>query len=122
MCISSFLPQSWWNWNLTMNSDDPEAKKIAIEEAGDCPSGRLVAWDKKTGKEIEPEFGPSIGVVEDKQAGAIGPLRCAARSRLNPPMALLMKFVIVLHSVVVASLAISLSAIVATCSDCLISK
>jgi hypothetical protein len=62
-----------------MNSDDPEAKKIAIEEAGDCPSGRLVAWDKKTGKEIEPEFGQSIGVVEDKQAGTIGPLRVCGK-------------------------------------------
>lgn len=76
LCASArFCHRAGGTWNLTMQSDDPEAKQIAIEEAGDCPSGRLVVWDKKTGKEIEPEFKPSIGVVEDDQAGAIGPLR-----------------------------------------------
>lgn len=76
LCASArFCHRAGGTWNLTMQSDDPEAKQIAIEEAGDCPSGRLVAWDKKTGKEIEPEFKQSIGVVEDSQAGTIGPLR-----------------------------------------------
>ena len=76
LCASArFCHRAGGTWNLTMQSDDPEAKKIAVEEAGDCPSGRLVAWDKKTGKEIEPEFGQSIGVVEDSQVGTIGPLR-----------------------------------------------
>jgi len=44
-----------------------------IEEVADCPSGRLAAWDKD-GKPIEPDFEPSIGVVEDVQAGKMGPL------------------------------------------------
>lgn len=80
LCASArFCHRAGGTWNLTMQSDDPEARQIAIEEAGDCPSGRLVAWDKKTGKEIEPQFEPSIGVVEDEQAGKIGPLRVCGK-------------------------------------------
>ena len=61
-------------WDLTTKSDDPEAKKIAIEEACNCPSGRLKAIDKKTGKPIEPEFPPSISIIEDVPAQVSGPL------------------------------------------------
>ena len=60
-------------WKLTQQSIDLEAKRIAIEEAGNCPSGRLVVWDKK-GKAIEPKFEPSIGLVEDPQEGMRGPI------------------------------------------------
>jgi len=55
------------------NPVDPDAKQKAIEEACDCPSGRLVAREKN-GKAIEPAFKPSIGLVEDIQAGKMGPL------------------------------------------------
>lgn len=61
-------------WNLTRQSDIPEAAALAIEEAGNCPSGRLVIWDKSTGRAIEPTFGPSIGLVEDPQEGVRGPI------------------------------------------------
>ena len=61
-------------WKLTQHSDDPEAKKEAIRQAGHCPSGRLVAWDKKTGKPIEPGLNPSISLAEDPQAQASGPI------------------------------------------------
>jgi CDGSH-type Zn-finger protein len=61
-------------WKLTQNSQDPLAKKEAIRQAGHCPSGRLVAWDKKTGKPIEPELNPSISLVEDPQAQVSGPI------------------------------------------------
>ena len=53
---------------------DPEKNEIAIQEACDCPSGRLVMVDKKTGQEIEPEFEPSISVVEDETTGLSGPI------------------------------------------------
>ena len=62
-------------WQSTVDSDDPDSKKTAIQEASLCPSGRLVAWDKKTGKPIEPKFEKSIGVVEDPQQNVSGPLR-----------------------------------------------
>ncbi len=60
--------------NLMQNSDDPEARKTAIEEAMVCPSGRLVLWDKKTGKPFEKEFEPSIVLVHDEPKGCEGPL------------------------------------------------
>ncbi|MHB0878834.1 MAG: CDGSH iron-sulfur domain-containing protein [Anaerolineae bacterium] len=60
-------------WALTEHSDDPEAKRIAIEEACCCPGGRLVAWEKE-GEAIEPTPEPSIGLVEDPQAGVSGPI------------------------------------------------
>ncbi len=59
---------------LLKKPDDPEARQTAIEEAMICPSGRLVLWDKKTGKPFEKEFEPSIVMVHDKQKGCEGPI------------------------------------------------
>jgi CDGSH-type Zn-finger protein len=74
-CASArFCHKSIGTWQLTENSDDPQNKKMAVESACNCPSGRLTAYDKKTGKPIEPEFTPSIGLVEDIPAGVSGPL------------------------------------------------
>jgi uncharacterized Fe-S cluster protein YjdI len=61
-------------WNLTERSDIPEAKSTAIEEACNCPSGRLVLMDRKTGKIIEPELKKSIVVIENPTRGENGPL------------------------------------------------
>src|SRR5208283_1587724 len=58
---------------LIETSDDKESRQTAIEEACDCPSGRLTACDKE-GHAIEPKFKPSIGAVEDTQMGCNGPL------------------------------------------------
>lgn len=74
LCASArFCHRAGGTWKLTEESADPEARKIAVEEACDCPSGRLVAHDKQ-GNAIEPEFTPSIGPVKDPQAGKDGPL------------------------------------------------
>ncbi|MCX6766919.1 MAG: CDGSH iron-sulfur domain-containing protein [Candidatus Moranbacteria bacterium] len=70
-----FCTRAGGAWDLVRTkSDDPEKNKIAIQEACDCPSGRLVMVDKKTGQEIEPGFEPSISVVEDEVAGVSGPI------------------------------------------------
>lgn len=61
-------------WKLVPQSDNPEANRIAIEEARDCPSGTLVVWDAKTGKAIEHEYEQSIVLVEDPQKGVSGPI------------------------------------------------
>jgi CDGSH-type Zn-finger protein len=61
-------------WNLVGQTDDPKARKVFIQEAFDCPSGRLVAWDKKTGEAIEPKFEPSVGLVEDPEKKCSGPI------------------------------------------------
>jgi CDGSH-type Zn-finger protein len=73
LCIGAgFCTRAGNIWNLTVNSDTPEYKKTAIQQAADCPSGRLVEWDKR-GNAIEPNFEPSIAVTED-QDGVSGAL------------------------------------------------
>ncbi len=61
-------------WTLVEKSGDPKNRKIAIQEACDCPSGRLVAVDKKSGKCIEPKLKPSISLIEDPPARVSGPI------------------------------------------------
>jgi CDGSH-type Zn-finger protein len=61
-------------WKLTERSGIPEARETAIEEAGNCPSGRLVINDADTGEPIEPELEKSIGVVEYPARNEQGPL------------------------------------------------
>jgi CDGSH-type Zn-finger protein len=74
LCASArFCHRAGSIWSL-IESDSLDAKRVAIEEAGDCPSGRLVVWDKKTGEAIDPEFEKSIGVIEDPQMEFIGPI------------------------------------------------
>jgi len=71
---AGFCDRAFGIWTLVDNSHVPDARDTAIEEAADCPSGRLVVWDKD-GKEIEPEFKPAIGlVIEDPVEGLTGPL------------------------------------------------
>jgi len=74
LCASArFCHRAGGIWNLIPQSDDPEARQTAIEEAADCPSGRLVVCDK-TEKPIEPKFARSIVLVEDPQMGVSGPI------------------------------------------------
>lgn len=74
LCASArFCDRAGGAWDNTRASDNPEAKKIAIQEVGDCPAGRLVLHDK-SGQAVEPEFEPSIGVVFDPIINGIGPL------------------------------------------------
>lgn len=60
-------------WNLVSRSADPEAKQAAIQEAGNCPAGRLVLHDKD-GQSLEPKLEPGIRLVEDPHEGVHGPL------------------------------------------------
>jgi CDGSH-type Zn-finger protein len=61
-------------WNLIEETDDPAKQAMVKHEAGHCPGGRLVAWDKATRQPFEPELAPSLGLVEDPQQGVSGPL------------------------------------------------
>lgn len=75
LCASArFCMRKEGTWELTEKSNDPEAKKMAIQQACDCPAGRLVEWDKKTGQAIEPKFEPSLSIVEDPQRKVSGPI------------------------------------------------
>lgn len=61
-------------WDLVAASGDPDAKDAAMIEIHNCPSGRLVAYEKKTGKPIESDCTPSISLIEDPQVKASGPI------------------------------------------------
>jgi CDGSH-type Zn-finger protein len=75
LCASArFCHRAGGIWNLIPKSGDPDAKRIAIEEACDCPSGRLVVLDKKAKKTVEHNFEKSIGLIEDPQMGVSGPI------------------------------------------------
>jgi CDGSH-type Zn-finger protein len=63
--VALFCHRAGDTWTLTERSQDLAAKETAIQEACDCPSGRLVARDPETGKAFEPEFTQSIGLIED---------------------------------------------------------
>jgi CDGSH-type Zn-finger protein len=75
LCASArFCHRAGEIWNLIPKTEDPEAKQIAIEEARDCPSGRLVIWNKETDTPIEPTLEKSIGLIEDPQVECSGPI------------------------------------------------
>ncbi|HVR87622.1 MAG TPA: CDGSH iron-sulfur domain-containing protein [Planctomycetota bacterium] len=61
-------------WGLMDQTADADARALAIREAQHCPAGRLVVSDKKTGKKIEADLPPSIGIVEDPALKCSGPL------------------------------------------------
>ena len=71
--MARFCDRAGGAWDNTRTSNNPEAKKIALQEVGDCPAGRLVLH-AKNGKLIEPEFEPSIGLVLDPVIPTLGPL------------------------------------------------
>jgi CDGSH-type Zn-finger protein len=41
-------------WNLIEQTGDPEVRKIVEYEAGHCPAGRLVVWDRKNLRDSQP--------------------------------------------------------------------
>lgn len=61
-------------WNQVTGTDNAEVRADFIRQVGNCPAGRLVAWDRKTGRPVEPELPVSIGLVEDPEQGCSGPL------------------------------------------------
>jgi CDGSH-type Zn-finger protein len=72
--VGRFCHRKDGTWDLTERSNDPECKETAIQEACDCPSGRLVACRKDTGKPIEHAFEQSISLVEDPIKKVSGPI------------------------------------------------
>lgn len=72
--LTRFCHRSGDAWELTEQSQDPESKQAAIQDAFDCPSGRIVAIDPATGEPMEPELEISIGLIEDPCHKVSGPL------------------------------------------------
>ena len=75
LCASArFCHRAGGIWDLVPKSSDDEARKTAIKESCDCPSGRLMIHDKRTGRLLEPELERSIGLIEDPQVDCSGPI------------------------------------------------
>ena len=75
LCVHArFCMRAGGIWNLTRNSGIPEARDTAVEEACNCPSGRLVVRDRKSGRAIEPELEKSIVLIEYPARHEHGPL------------------------------------------------
>lgn len=75
LCASSrFCDPNGQVWNQVGQTDKPTTRAAFIRQVGNCPSGRLVARDEKTGKAIEPTLPVSIGLVEDPAQHCSGPL------------------------------------------------
>jgi CDGSH-type Zn-finger protein len=74
LCAAArFCDRAGGIWKLVRQSDRPECRELVEEQAANCPSGRLVVWDKG-GNALEPEFEPSIVIVEDPQENLEGPI------------------------------------------------
>jgi CDGSH-type Zn-finger protein len=61
-------------WNQVERTDDAHVGKMFVRQVNNCPSGRLVAWDRATGKAVEHALPVSIGIIEDPVEKVSGPL------------------------------------------------
>jgi CDGSH-type Zn-finger protein len=61
-------------WKSIERADEAGVRELVIREATHCPSGRLVLRDAPSGTAYEPDFAPSIGLVEDPAKNCSGPL------------------------------------------------
>jgi CDGSH-type Zn-finger protein len=61
-------------WNSVSTAQSDTAREAFSRQVGQCPSGRLVAWDIADRKPLEPTLPPSVVLVEDPHEGVSGPL------------------------------------------------
>jgi CDGSH-type Zn-finger protein len=61
-------------WSQVARTADPEVRATFIRQVQNCPSGRLVVWDKDVGAALEPVLAPSIGLIEDPAEACSGPI------------------------------------------------
>ncbi|MEI7792027.1 MAG: CDGSH iron-sulfur domain-containing protein [Candidatus Berkelbacteria bacterium] len=74
-CIGAgFCHRDGGVWNLVEESSDKKSKETAIKECTNCPSGRLVARDAKTGKIIDENLKPEISLIEHPEKNQSGPI------------------------------------------------
>jgi CDGSH-type Zn-finger protein len=61
-------------WNNVSHASSEPAREAFVHQVGQCPSGRLVAWDFETRAPVEPNLPASIVLVEDPTQGVSGPI------------------------------------------------
>jgi CDGSH-type Zn-finger protein len=61
-------------WNQVARTDEQRVRSLFVRQVNNCPAGRLVAWDRSSGKPLEPALPVSIGLIEDPAEQVSGPL------------------------------------------------
>ena len=61
-------------WSQVEHTDEAKVRSNFVRQVNDCPSGRLVAWDRASGKPLEHPLPVSIGIIEDPVEEVSGPL------------------------------------------------
>ena len=61
-------------WAQVAGTDVPQVRAMFLRQVNDCPSGRLVAWDKATRQPVERKLPVSIGLIEDPREDCSGPI------------------------------------------------
>jgi CDGSH-type Zn-finger protein len=61
-------------WNQVERTGEPQVRGNFVRQVNDCPSGRLVAWERASGEPVEQALPVSIGVIEDPPQHVSGPL------------------------------------------------
>ncbi len=75
LCASArFCDPNGTVWRQVRRTDDAAVRTTFIRQVGNCPSGRLAAWEAATGKPIEPQLPVSIGLIQDPAERVSGPL------------------------------------------------
>ena len=63
--LARFCDTNGGIWKQTTETDQPESRELGAHQATHCPSGRLLVHDKQDEEVLEPEFEPSIVLIED---------------------------------------------------------
>ncbi len=61
-------------WAAVESSFDEISRRLAMRQASLCPSGRLMVWENERNTPHERNYEPSIGLIEDEQLNASGPI------------------------------------------------
>jgi CDGSH-type Zn-finger protein len=81
--IARFCHRQGDAWTLTEQSGDAEKRRVVVESAANCPSGRITAVDNETGRPMEPSLTPSIGIIQDTYHNGWGPIWVKGSVRLE---------------------------------------
>src|SRR5207245_10339371 len=75
LCASArFCDPNGTVWRQVERTDDDAVRATFIRQVSHCPSGRLAALERATGKPAEPALPVSIGLIEEPAAGMSGAL------------------------------------------------
>ena len=72
--FAHFCDASGGIWNIVECASTESEVDLAKEIVANCPSGRLVLWDKHAKKIFEPDYAPEVGLLEGVGVKIKGPI------------------------------------------------